>query len=88
MEAQTNRVLQEIEAANGGLGAAKEIQLKGLSDLMKSEAFVYLGTEEGGAAAQQQAIEQYRRVMGMEPDAPTAAELAAMSPEDRALFEQ
>jgi hypothetical protein len=81
VNAQTDRVRKEIESAKGGLSASREIAEKGLASLVGSEAYLYMGSAEQAAA-----VAQYRRAMGMEPDPPTPEELAAMTPEQQALF--
>ena len=88
VEAQTDLVREQIESSRAGIGKSREIAEQGLAALMRSPEYLYMGSEEGGLEQQQAAVEMYRRTMGMTPGRPTQAELDAMSPEDRALFEQ
>ena len=87
VQAQTDQVRQEIETAKGGLSESRKIAEQGLAALLRSDEYLYMGTEENGLAQQAAAVAQYRRTMGMEPDPPTQEELDAMTPEQRALFE-
>jgi hypothetical protein len=87
VEAQTTQVLQEIEAAKGGLTESRKIAEQGLAALLRSDEYLYMGTGENGLAQQAAAVAQYRRAMGMEPAPPTQEELDAMTPQQRALFE-
>lgn len=87
VNAQTDQVRQEIEIAQGGLSESRKIAEQGLAALLRSDEYLYMGTEENGLAQQAAAVAQYRRTMGMEPDPPTQEELDAMTPEQRALFE-
>ena len=88
VKAQTDLVREQIETSRAGIGKSREIAEQGLAALMRSPEFLYMGSEENGLEQQQAAVEMYRRMMSMTPGRPTQAELDAMSPEDRALFEQ
>ena len=90
VEAQTDQVLQEIEAAKGGLGKSQEIAQRGLAQLQASEAFAILGESDGGRVLQLDAIGDYMRVMRM-PGAPPAgvegSVWMSLSEEDKAAFQ-
>ena len=84
--AQADRVRQQIEQGENGLGKSEEIALEGLAALMRSAEFVMLGDQDGGAELQQRAIESYRQTMGMPPSGVSRAEWDAMTEEEKALF--
>jgi hypothetical protein len=90
VEAQTDQVLQEIEAAKGGLGKSQEIAQRGLAQLQASEAFAILGESDGGRVLQLDAIGDYMQVMRM-PGAPPAGVEGSvwltLSEEEKAAFQ-
>ena len=89
VKAQTDRVLQEIDAAKAGLGKSQEIAQRGLAQLQSSEAFAYMGDGEGGRNLQLDAIGDYMRVMRMQgaPPAGVAGSLwMSLNDEEKAEF--
>jgi len=89
VEAQTTRVLQEIESAENGLGASQEIAQRGLAQLQASDAFGFMGEGEGGRTLQLDAIGDYMRVMRMQgaPPAGVAGSLwMSLSDEEKSEF--